>query len=398
MRRALRVLSTAAAVFLTGGLLGGCNEAGVAATPRAAPPEVGIVTVQPSPRVITRELPGRIAALRTADVRPRVSGIIVARLFEQGSEVKAGDALYQVDPKPFEVELQAAEAALAKAEAVREQAEQQARRTALLTESKAATPAANETAIANLRQAEADVAARNAELARARLNLGYATIRAPISGVIGAALLSEGALVTQNDSASLASILQLDSVYADFTQSVNEMTRLRREFERGDLDRVEAAKVRLELADGSPYPLEGKLLFSDARVDANTGQVTLRGEFKNPHRELLPGMYVRVRIVQGIDPDAIVVPPQALQRNSAGAAEVFVVKDDNRVAVQPVVTGGLVDGQWRIVSGLNPGQRVVVEGFQKFVPGDEVRPAPWSMAESDEAAPGRSASTSSSLR
>lgn len=395
MRLALRAMLTAAALLLAGGLLAGCNDASVAAAPLPEPPEVSTVTVQPSSRAIVRELPGRVAALRTADVRSRVSGIIEARLFEQGSEVKVGDALYQIDPKPFEVELQAAEAALAKAEAVREQAMHQARRIAILTESKAATPVANETAIANLRQAEADIAARNAEVARARLNLGYATIRAPISGVIGAALLSEGALVTQNDSSSLASILQLDSVYADFTQSVNEMTQLRREFERGDLDRVEGAKVRLVLADGSHYPLVGKLLFSDARVDANTGQVTLRGEFKNPHRELLPGMYLRVQIEQGIDPDAIVVPPQAVQRNSAGGAEVYVVKDDNRVAVQSVVTGGLVDGMWRIVTGLNPGQRVVVEGFQKFVPGDVVKPAPWRVADSEPVSVGRSAASSS---
>jgi membrane fusion protein (multidrug efflux system) len=375
-----RALGSAAAVLLMAGALGGCNDKGVVAAPASEPPEVSVVTVQPSPRAITRELPGRIAALRTADVRSRVNGIIVARLFEQGSEVKAGDALYQVDPKPFEVELQAAEAALAKAEAVREQAEQQAKRVSSLLDSRAATPAANETAVANLRQAEADIAARNADVARARLNLGYATIRAPISGVIGAALLSEGALVTQNDTASLATILQLDSVYADFTQSVTEMTRLRRELDRGELDRVETANVRLVLADGSHYPLNGKLLFSDARVDANTGQVTLRGEFKNPHRELLPGMYVRVQIEQGVDPDALVVPPQAIQRNSAGGSEVYVVKDDNRVAAQQVVTGGLVDGQWRIASGLNPGQRVVVEGFQKFTLGDQVRPSAWPVA------------------
>ena len=360
-------------------LLSGCNDQSVASAHPPEPPEVSIVTVKAAPQAIFRELPGRIAPLRVADVRPRVSGIIVARLFEQGKEVKAGDPLYQIDPKPFEVELQAAEAALAKAEAAMQQASQHAVRIETLTKSQAASPASNEVAIATLAQAKAEVAARTADVSRARLNLGYATIRAPIDGIIGAALLSEGVLVVQNEAHALATIQQLNSVYADFTQSVNDLNRLRRDFERGDLDRIseDAAKVRLVLDDGASYPLAGKLLFSDAKVDAGTGQVTLRGEFKNPSRELLPGMFVRVQIEQGRDPDAIVVPPQAIQRNSSGASEVFLVKDDNRIVAQPVRTGGLVDGQWLITEGLKPGQRVVVEGFQKFVAGDAVKTSNW---------------------
>jgi membrane fusion protein (multidrug efflux system) len=368
-------------------LLAGCNDTGVASTAPPERPEVAVVTVEPAPRTIVRELPGRIAPLRVADVRPRVSGIIVARLFEQGSEVKSGDALYQIDPKPFEVELQAAEAALAKAEAALQQASQHATRIETLTRSHAASQASNEQAIAALAQAAADRAARDADVARARLNLGYATIRAPISGIIGAALLSEGALVVQNESQPLATILQLDSVYADFTQSVTELNRLRRDFERGDLDRVaeDAAKVRLVVDDGAVYPLDGKLLFSEAKVDANTGQVTLRGEFRNPKRELLPGMFVRVQLDQGRDPDALAVPPQAIRRNSSGAAEVFVVKDDGRIAAQPVRTGTLVDGQWLVSEGLKPGQRVVVEGFQKFAVGDAVNALPWKGTEYSDA-------------
>lgn len=360
-------------------LLAGCNDTSVASTAPPERPEVAVVTVEPAPRTIVRELPGRIAPLRVADVRPRVSGIIVARLFEQGSEVKAGDALYQIDPKPFEVELQAAEAALAKAEAALQQASQHATRIETLTRSHAASQASNEQAIAALAQAAADRAARDADVARARLNLGYATIRAPISGIIGAALLSEGALVVQNEPHALATIQQIDSVYADFTQSVTELNRLRRDFERGDLDRVadDAARVRLVVDDGAVYPLDGKLLFSDAKVDANTGQVTLRGEFRNPKRELLPGLFVRVQLDQGRDPDALAVPPQAIQRNLSGAAEVFVVKDDGRVVAQPVRTGALVDGQWLVSAGLKPGQRVVVEGFQKFAVGDAVNVMPW---------------------
>ncbi|WP_425989493.1 efflux RND transporter periplasmic adaptor subunit [Afipia sp. DC4300-2b1] len=372
-------MTSMALLFGAAVLLSGCNDQSVASAQPPEPPEVSVVTVKASSQAIIRELPGRIAPLRVADVRPRVSGIILSRTFEQGREVKAGEPLYQIDPKPFEVELQAAEAALAKAEAALLQASQHAIRIETLTKSNAASQAANEVAVANLAQAKADLAARNADLSRARLNLDYATIKAPINGIIGAALLSEGVLVVQNEAHALATIQQIDSVYADFTQSVNELNKLRRDFDRGDLDAVspDAAKVRLVLDDGSIYPLDGKLLFSDAKVDAGTGQVTLRGEFKNPKRELLPGMFVRVQIEQGRDPDAIVVPPQAVQRNSSGASEVFLVKDDSRIVAQPVRTGGIVDGQWLITEGLKPGQRVVVEGFQKFAVGDAVKASDW---------------------
>ena len=287
-------------------LLAGCDQgdAAVAAvSSQPAEPDVSVVTVKPQPRAIVRELPGRIAPTRVSEVRPRVSGIVVERLFRQGSEVKAGDPLYRIDPRPFEVEVQATEAALTKAKATYERAVQQARRIGFLAKERAAPEIENEKAITAEKEAAADVEARKADLARAKLSLDYATIRAPIDGIVGAAYLSEGALVVQNDSAVLATIQQLDPIYADFTQSFSELTRLRRAFESGDLERIapDAIKVRLVLDDGSLYPIAGKLLFSEAKVEANTGQVTLRGEFANPSRELLPGMYVRVRIEQGID-------------------------------------------------------------------------------------------------
>jgi membrane fusion protein, multidrug efflux system len=293
--------------------------------------------------------------------------------------VKARGPLYRIDPKPFEVELQASEAALDKAEAALDLATQHARRIATLTSQRAAPEAQNEKAIAAQREAEAEVGTRQAEVARAKLNLDYATIRAPISGVVGAALVSEGALVVQNDTTSLATIQQLDPIYADFTQSVSEMNKLRRAFDSGDLDRIapDAAKVRLVLDDGTVYPVPGKLLFSEAKVDAFTGQVTLRGQFPNPNRELLPGMYVRVLIEQGIDTDAIAVPQQAIQRDSGGGSEVFVVKDDGRVATQPIRTGAVQDGVWLVSEGLKEGDRVIVDGFQKFVPGDKVKSKAW---------------------
>jgi membrane fusion protein, multidrug efflux system len=368
-------------------LLAGCDEPNVAvAAAQPTEPDVSIVTVKPQARAMVRELPGRIAPTRVSDVRPRVSGIVVQRLFNQGSEVKAGDVLYKIDPRPFEVEVQSSEAALARAKATLEQASQHANRIATLTSQRAAPEAKNEEAIASLRQAEADLAGRKADVARARLNLDYATIRAPIDGIVGAALVSEGALVVQNETASLATIQQLDPIYADFTQSVTELNHLRRALETGELDRIsqDAMKVRLVLDDGAVYPIVGKLLFSDAKVDAHTGQVTLRGEFPNPKRELLPGMYVRVQIEQGIDSDAIAVPQQAIQRNVGGGSEVFVVKDDNLVAVQPVRTGSIHDGHWFVTEGLKAGDKVVVEGFQKFAAGDKVRPQAWAEADASD--------------
>ncbi|MDB5629240.1 MAG: efflux transporter periplasmic adaptor subunit, partial [Tardiphaga sp.] len=227
-------------------LLAACNEKSAAAPQPARPPEVSVVSVVPIPRPIVRELPGRIAPTRVADVRPRVSGIIVERTFHQGSEVKAGDVLYRIDPKPFEVELQSNEAALAKAVAAYDQASQQAKRVSMLTSQRATSEAENEKAIGQMRQAEADVAARKADVARAKLNLEYATIRAPIDGIVGAALVSEGALVVQNDTSNLATIQQLDPIYADFTQSVTEMNNLRRSLASGEFDAIapEETKVR----------------------------------------------------------------------------------------------------------------------------------------------------------
>ena len=380
----LRASPAAIAVVLAAlaPILVGCNEPETAAASTAslpAEPEVSVITVKPQARAIVRELPGRIAPVRVADVRPRVSGIIVERLFRQGSEVKEGDPLYRIDQRPFEVEVQASQAALTKAQASYQRAVQQARRISYLAKERAAPEIENEKAIAAEKESAADVEARKADLARARLSLDYATIRAPIDGIVGAAQMSEGALVVQNDTATLATIQQIDSVYADFTEPVSELIRLRRAFESGDLERIapDAIKVRLVLDDGTPYPIPGKLLFSEAKVEAATGQVTLRGEFANPRRELLPGMYVRVRIEQGFDSDAIAVPQQAVQRNSSGDSEVFVVKDDNRVAPQPIRTGAVQDGQWLVTEGLKAGDRVVVEGFQKFAAGDKVRPQVW---------------------
>jgi membrane fusion protein (multidrug efflux system) len=371
-------LAATSALLLAVGI-SACSEA--PATPSAERPhDVGVITLEQAPRPHVRELPGRIASTRIAEVRARVAGIVIERTFQQGAEVKAGDILYRLDPAQYEVELKAAEAALKKAEAVQARDELHMARVQKLMETQTASQAQFENAQANLHQARADVAARKADLDRAKINLQHTEIRAPITGRIGGALVTEGALVGhQGDVTHLATIQQLHTVYVDFTQSVAEMNRLRRALAKGDLESAgaEAAIVRLILDNGEVYPIEGKMLFSDTTVDPTTGQVRLRGEFPNPSGDLLPGMYMRVQIVQGIDPNSISVPQQAVRRNEAGASEVFVVRQDNRAVVQPVRLGRAVNDQWVIEDGLKSGDRVIVDGFQKFVAGDLVNPTTW---------------------
>ena len=369
---------TAAAVLLALAL-SGCSEGPAAPeNERAtAAQEVGVIELQPSPLAVVRELPGRIAPTRIAEVRARVSGIIDRRNFEQGSDVKKGEVLYEIDAKPFQIELDAAEAALSKANAVLDQESQNEKRKEALAPSGAISPAQLEMAVAAFRQAEADVAAREADVARARLNLEYTRIRAPISGRIGRALVTEGALVGQSEPTHVATIQQLNPIYADFTQSATELSQLRRELETGALEHGTTARVRLILDDGEVYAHDGKLLFSDTTVDPGTGQVTLRGEFPNPKLSLLPGMYVRVQIEQGVDPDALAVPQQAVRRNDRGGSEVFVVREDNRAKVTQVRLGRAMEDRWLILDGVKPGDRVIVEGFQKFESGDRVNPKPW---------------------
>jgi len=361
-------------------LLTGCSEGPAAPSGEDAPavPEVSVVELQPAPASVIRELPGRISPMRIAQVRARVSGIVVSRNFTQGSDVNAGDVLYELDARPFEIDLDSAEAALRKATALMNQERKTAKRIEVLAPSGAAAQSQLDVAIANVGQSEADVAARKADIARAKLNLEYARIRAPISGRIGSALVTEGALVGQNEPTHVATILQLAPIYADFTQSVTELNELRREFDSGALQKDTTARVRLILDDGKLYPHAGKLLFSDSTVDPGTGQVTLRGEFPNPDMTLLPGMYVRVQIVQGIDPDALAVPQQAVRRNDAGEGEVFVVRNDNRAALTPVRLGHAIGDRWLILDGVEPGDRIIVDGFQKFIAGDVVRPKLWS--------------------
>ena len=379
-------LRETAAALLVVWVLSGCSEgpASPSGEDSLSVPEVGVVELQPAALAVIRELPGRIAPTRIAEVRARVSGIVVSRNFEQGSDVKAGDILYELDARPFEIDVDAAEAAFRKATAVLNLEKQNAKRMEMLAPSGAAAQSQLDIAIANVGQAEADVAARKADIARAKLNLEYASIRAAISGRTGRALVTEGALVGQNTPTHVATIQQLDPVYADFTQSAAELNELRREFDSGALQKDTTARVRLILDDGQPYPHEGRLLFSDSTVDPGTGQVTLRGEFPNPTLTLLSGMYVRVQIVEGIDPDALAVPQQAVRRNNAGGSEVFLMRDDNRAKLVQVRLGHAIDDRWLIIDGVKPGDRVIVDGFQKFADGDVVTPKLWRETRADQ--------------
>ncbi|GLS67280.1 RND transporter [Methylobacterium oxalidis] len=377
--RSARAVLTVPVSVLAGAVLvalSACNQKQQAAAPvPGPPPEVSVVTVAPQPIPYVRDLPGRVAPVRVAEVRSRVSGLVVKRLFEQGSQVKEGDILYKIDPAPYEVELASAEAALARQEAALVLANQQAERLETLLTKQTASQAQYDTAFAARKQAEAEVAGAKATRDRARLNLGWTDVRAPISGRIGRALLTEGTLIEQGTTGVLATIQQLDPIYVDITQSVGELNKLRRDLASGELSRLEndAANVHLIMDDGALYPLAGRLLFSDVTADPSTGQVTLRVQFPNPHDELFPGMYVRARIKQGIDSDAIAVPQQAIQRTNDGKAEVWVVKADDKVMLQPVEVGPVVGQSWLIRDGLKPGERVVTAGFQKISAGMQVR-------------------------
>ena len=375
MPKALRSILTITCLLA----LVGCQKEEAAAPPAPPPSPVGVVTVQPETLPITSDLPGRIAPTRLAEVRPRISGIIVERVFEQGSIVKAGDVLYRIDPAPFQVQVDSAQATLRSAQAAQMQARQTADRQTQLSKSNVATRQDLDTAISALAQADAQVAVAQAGLAQAELSLQYANVTAPISGRIGRALITEGALVSSTGSENLATIQQLDLIYADFTQPAADLIRLRKALQDGKLmTGPNEANAYLMLDDGTKYPETGRLLFSEAAVDETTGQVTLRGEFPNTNGDLLPGMYVRVQIEEGLERDAFAVPQQALQRDSGGQASVLVVGAEDKVEQRRVTVGRALGERWVISQGLKAGDRVIAEGFQKTAPGATVKPEPWS--------------------
>ncbi|WP_374408248.1 efflux RND transporter periplasmic adaptor subunit [Hydrogenophaga sp.] len=344
-------------------------------------PEVGVIAVQPGDVGLQTELPGRLEAGRVAQVRARVAGILQQRLFKEGSDVKAGQALFRIDPAPYQASLQSAQASLARAQANLANTTAVAERYKPLIAENAISQQDYTSAVAAQKAAEADVAAAKAAVQTAGINLNYAAVTAPISGRIGRALVTEGALVGQGEATALAVIQQVDPLYVNFTQSASEAMKLKRAMEAGQLKGAGqgAAAVKVVLDDGSEYARPGKLLFSDLTVDATTGQVTLRAEVPNPGGALLPGLYVRVRLEQAVASNAIALPQQAVTRSAQGDS-VKVVGADGKIEQRPVKVGGQQGGRWVILDGLKAGEQVMVDGFQKvqmLPPGTPVKAVPW---------------------
>lgn len=372
-------LSAALAAVIGAALLAACSGQPAGAPTKGAPggqvPEVTVVTVQPQRVVLTTELAGRTAAYQVAEVRPQVGGILKERLFREGSVVKAGAPLYRIDAASYEAEVERAQAALAKAEANVASTRLRAERYEELVTIDAVSKQARDDAAVALKQAVADVAAAKAALQTAKINLGYTTVSAPIGGQIGRSALTPGALVTANQATALATIQQLDPIYVDVTQSSTELMRMRRDLASGALKSAGAdqARVKLQLEDGSPYGVEGRLQFSEVSVDPTSGSVTLRAVFPNPRQLLLPGMYVRAVLEEGVRDGAILVPQQAVTRDPRGNATALVVAADGTVQPRLLKTERTVGSAWLVTDGLAAGDRVIVEGLQKVRPGAPAR-------------------------
>ena len=370
-----------AGLLASGLLVTGCKKK-AAAPPPAGPPEVSVITIEPKRVEITTELPGRTSAYLIAEVRPQVSGIIQKRVFTEGSDVKAGQVLYQIDPATYQAAYASAKAAEARAEATVIPAKLREERYKELVKIKAVSQQDYDNAFAGLKQAEADLASAQAAVETARINLAYTKVTAPISGRIGKSAVTTGALVTANQPAPLATIQQLSSMYVDITQSNTELLRLQQSLASGVLKRggSSQAKVKLLMEDGTPYPVEGNLKFSDVTVDPSTGSVTLRSLFPNPKQTLLPGMFVRAVVQEGINEQAILAPQRAVTRNPQGEAMVMVVGAEEKVEPRIIKVERTVGDSWLVSDGLKPGDRVIMEGIQKARPGTSVKAVPFGSA------------------
>ncbi len=353
-------------------LLAGCKSDAENQDAQAVPPAtVEAITVQAQPFVLSSELPGRIEPVRVAEVRARVVGIILSRNFTEGADVKAGQVLFQIDPAPYKAALSRAQGDLARADALLSDAQSIVGRYAPLVEVEAVSNQEFDTMQATLKGAQAARQSAKAEVEAAQLNLEYTTVRSPISGRIGRALVTEGALVGQNEATPLATIQQLDPIYVDFRQSVADVLRLRDALAAGRLTQKPNKGVPISVSvEGANRRREGRLLFSDITVDRGTGQISLRGQLANADGLLLPGMYVRAHIDQGTDPNAILVPQRAVQHTSDGSAQVLLIGQDDVVQARSVITGAMQGSQWLITEGLQPGDRVIVGG--SAAPGTKV--------------------------
>ena len=387
-------LRRAACLLAALALIAGCGNKDAAPAAAASgpkpPPEVGVIVTRIEPVALQTELPGRVEPVRVAQVRARANGVVLKRLFTEGSEVKPGQLLFQIDPAPYQAAVLSAQAALGKAEANLTQAAAQAARYKPLVEANAVSKQEYVNVVAAQKTAEADVAAQKAAVRIAQINSGYANVTAPIAGRIGRALVTEGALVSATEATQLALIQQTRTVYVNFTQSASELQKLRRS---AGLKLASGPSVPVTIVqdDGSELPSKGKLLFSDVTVDPTSGQVTLRAEVPNPDNLLLPGQYVRVRVSQAELPAAILVPQQAVTRGTQGDT-VMVVGADNKPMPRPIKVGTQQNGNWIVLDGLKAGEQVMVDGFQKLSPqGGPVKPVPWSAPQAGAAAPAAAA-------
>lgn len=355
-------------------LLAGCDSGKNAVQHQMPPQEVLTVLVETKDLTVGSTLNGRTSAYYEAEVRPQVSGILQKRLFKEGAEVKAGEPLYQIDPKPYIVALKSAEASLAQAEAALVKAKADAARADELIKVNAISVQDYDAVKAQLKTANAQEAAAKAALEDAKINLGYTKVESPISGRVSRSEFTEGALLQAYQQTKLTSVQQLDPIYVDVTQSFDEMTRIKQEIKSGALkaDEQGNARVTLKFADGTTYSHEGKLAFTDAQVEESTGSVRLRAVFPNPDRELLPGMYVRADLVEGVRPQGIAISMQCVMRDAKGQAYVYVVDSENKVQKRDVAANQTAGTDWIISSGLKAGERVVFEGFQRIKAGSQV--------------------------
>ncbi|MBF0328827.1 MAG: efflux RND transporter periplasmic adaptor subunit [Nitrospirae bacterium] len=365
------------------------NQSSNAAPPAPPIPEVGVITVQPQRAALTTELSGRTSAYLTAEVRPQVSGIIQKRLFTEGADVKAGEVLYQIDPAAYQAAYNSAKASLAKSEANLNPIRLKSERYRELVKINAVSQQDFDDISAALKLAEADIEAAKAALETARINLAYTKVTAPISGRIGRSSVTEGALVTANQPAALATIQEISSIYVDVTQSSSELLRLKQNLANGMLknNKSSQAKVSLILEDGSAYPLSGTLKFSEITVDPSTGSITLRAIFPNPKHILLPGMFVRAHMEEGVNEHAILVPQRGVTRNQAGNAMVMLVGSEEKVEPQVIKVVRTVGDNWLVSDGLKAGDRVILEGLQKARPGTPVKAVPFGGKANETPAP-----------
>jgi membrane fusion protein, multidrug efflux system len=356
-------------------LMSACGRTPVA-PPASPPPRVGVLAVHPEPVERVTQLPGRTSAVLTADVRPQVNGVILKRLFTEGDDVKEGQQLYQIDPAPYQASYDSAVATLAHDEAALADANAKEARYKPLAEAQAVSEQDYDDATASAREAHADIAGARAAIEQASINLRYTKVLAPISGRIGHSTVTPGALVTANQTSTLATVTQLDPIYVDLNQPATTLLRFQQELATGAIEKADhgAAKVTLKLEDGSTYSLAGRLEFAEVNVNEGTGTVWVRAIFPNPQHLLLPGMYVHAEIVEGVNRNGILVPQEAVSRTVHGDAVVLVVGDGNKAEQRILTTGPAVGDQWVITGGLKPGEQVIVNGLQKVHPGMTVRP------------------------